>query len=487
MNSSAATGLVQFLDVSSEAAVEPIASGTFVSSVTVPVTGLGPHSFRAIYRGDLDFEASISQTLGHSVIATTFDSQPVPAAVCPGASATLSAPATGSGVAYRWRTLPPSGTHVIEVTATNVTTGGNRSAYDTLALPSYVILPGDYLEYDIAIGGESAEIRAAIDLIDSSGSWRLRSSGAFDQNGLSASPDQDLTDRADNRFYHRRISLASGVGRTVDVLLGFESNLIGSFRVAVSNIAFTNGALSIPVYNGSSGWTFAPDTRDSATAGYSIAPGSNPPGFLLAADAPGTGALGATYETPLLDADNSGNRYRAEIMDACLVRVASSTVAVSVLSRPVISGASSGCDSVLLSATPGFASYEWSRGGVPIFGATAATYLATLDGSYSVTVVGGCESASLPFAFDVTTSPLSVGLIGHATRNGDDLLIDWTLLEGADSYKVWSDTLPGGSFTTLVGSAAGTLNGIQVSLGSQAPTTYYKIQPFNGSCGGPKD
>jgi len=82
------------------------------------------------------------------------------------------------------------------------------------------------------------------------------------------------------------------------------------------------------------------------------------------------------------------------------------------------------------------------------------------------------------------------------TRVGDTLLaaevdpvhfrFDWGAVPDATDYKVWRSDSAQGPFTTLVGSApTNALEGLDLS--DEPAVGFYKVQPFNGACGGPMD
>ncbi|HIA36993.1 MAG TPA: T9SS type A sorting domain-containing protein [Flavobacteriales bacterium] len=73
-------------------------------------------------------------------------------------------------------------------------------------------------------------------------------------------------------------------------------------------------------------------------------------------------------------------------------------------------------DSVDLTATPIFQSYQWERNGTSITGAASQTYTATQSGSYTVTVIDtlGCETTSEPFNVYVENC---IGMNNQIIRN----------------------------------------------------------------------
>jgi len=195
---------------------------------------------------------------------------------------------------------------------------------------------------------------------------------------------------------------------------------------------------------------------------------------------------GAATRTILVSATGS---YSVSVTDGNGCAAASPAVGVTVnpLPSPVITGTFSDCATAPLTTGAGFSSYQWNRGGVPIPGANSSSYGAQLSGNYTVTVVdsNGCVGTSLP----VTVTIAGPGPVGNSHRLGrigsNSMLLTWGLFPSADNYKVWRDTDPGGSFGSLVGTTSGSVNGFDISLSGEAPTVFYAVQAFVGSCGGP--
>jgi hypothetical protein len=123
--------------------------------------------------------------------------------------------------------------------------GGNRYLYvDMSSITDYVVQSGDYLEYDI-YWETAGDIKIGVDLTCSD-STALRGVGAVDQNGLGAHPSTDLSSRASSQWYHRKISLASLVDKTIQYYdITCENDNAGTFVARIKNIRITDGGTEI--------------------------------------------------------------------------------------------------------------------------------------------------------------------------------------------------------------------------------------------------
>lgn len=130
---------------------------------------------------------------------------------------------------------------------------GNLYDYaDMTNITDYVIQAGDYLEYDIYWVG-SGNIQMSMDFMVSDGN-ALRDAGALDQNGLSAHPSTDLSSKAYQKWYHRKIPFTtftggSSIGKTLtNYCLVAEMDTAGTQTAYIKNIAITDGN-GVGVYN----------------------------------------------------------------------------------------------------------------------------------------------------------------------------------------------------------------------------------------------
>jgi hypothetical protein len=132
---------------------------------------------------------------------------------------------------------------------------GDCYYYRGIASPDYTLQPGDILEYDVYISPLSPTGQSGVDLIATG--WRLRDSGAVDQNGVGASPYTDIGSYARGRWYHRSITIPpSGAGAYLGggtgsgVFLALEGNVAGSaIRTHVAGVRITrNGVTRASIY-----------------------------------------------------------------------------------------------------------------------------------------------------------------------------------------------------------------------------------------------
>ncbi|MEI6166075.1 MAG: DUF2341 domain-containing protein [bacterium] len=164
---------------------------------------------------------------------------------------------TGSGVSGEYK----DGTaNAVNGTLTGVSvlktvyamTGASAYRYDYLSgIGSYTIVNGDCIEYDVY--WTSVNDLIAFDYTDSLGSTNLRDSGAVDQNGLSAHPATDLSARALNKWYHRKIAIPAGhVGKTINTYYDVVCEADGSVTKTayLDNIRITRaGAITKKIYS----------------------------------------------------------------------------------------------------------------------------------------------------------------------------------------------------------------------------------------------
>ena len=123
---------------------------------------------------------------------------------------------------------------------------------------------------------------------------------------------------------------------------------------------------------------------------------------------PISGATAATYSATL------AGTYSVLITNNGCSAVASNTSVITITALPtgtitpsnatICSGSSQ-----LLTATGG--TYQWSRNGTPISGATSATYSATLAGTYSVLITNSGCSAAASNTSVITVATLPTGTI----------------------------------------------------------------------------
>ena len=135
---------------------------------------------------------------------------------------------------------------------------------------------------------------------------------------------------------------------------------------------------------------------------------------------------------------------------------------------PVITGDTWVCQGgagIILDAGAGYSSYQWSKGGVPIPGATSQTLTVTTAGSYAVTVSAACGSVtSAPHV--VTGGPLTTPVISGPANLCAGATITLETSAGYDSYQWYRGgvVISGAMSRTLSVSATGSYT-VAVSRG----------------------
>jgi len=136
---------------------------------------------------------------------------------------------------------------------TTHSSGANPYTYYEISAPNYAIASGDYLEYEVYCGlsnsGGICDAGTELDLSVNSG----RGLGLADQNGI-LNHAGDISLFAKGRWYHRKVSLASAAGATLNTFdLVEESNTAGSYAAVYRKIIITNGsAIKLVIWNGGS-------------------------------------------------------------------------------------------------------------------------------------------------------------------------------------------------------------------------------------------
>jgi hypothetical protein len=120
---------------------------------------------------------------------------------------------------------------------------GRRNAYYTFALTDFAIEPGDVLEYDIRIKGDSPDLVGSIDMEFDRGA-SLRSMGVVDQDGVSSHPAAPLGEKARDQGFHRILPLEKCAGHTIQscqIALATDCAVPGVYTVYFANARITRG------------------------------------------------------------------------------------------------------------------------------------------------------------------------------------------------------------------------------------------------------
>ena len=124
---------------------------------------------------------------------------------------------------------------------TTHSSGTNPYTYYKIASSNYVIVSGDYLEYDVYCETSSPVCDAGteLDFTNSNG----RSLGLVDQNSISNNfGGTSEAQYASGKWYHRKVNLTPAIGKTMSAFdLVEESDTPGNYISYYRNIGITNG------------------------------------------------------------------------------------------------------------------------------------------------------------------------------------------------------------------------------------------------------
>jgi DNA-binding beta-propeller fold protein YncE len=147
---------------------------------------------------------------------------------------------------------------------------GNSFWYRDISHPSYIVVSGDVLEYDIYFPASSTNKTGGVDIEFSDGS-NLRDSGAVDQNGVSVHPSTNLSSRAVDQWYHRVIPFPQASYKSITAVEFVQEGDSGTNEFYVRNIWIKNGSIyKLVVYNAESSFTYPADTFGPGNSGYNL-------------------------------------------------------------------------------------------------------------------------------------------------------------------------------------------------------------------------
>lgn len=142
---------------------------------------------------------------------------------------------------------------VLKFTITRTTDGSAAIAYQNITdaiTGNYTYQAGDTLEYDVWLSNGVAGL-GAIDIETAGGTQR--DNGAVDQNGISAHPNADISSKASQAWYHRKIGIVNQLigQRLSNVLIAAEmpSSAPSTVYALYKNIVITrNGSTVFEIF-----------------------------------------------------------------------------------------------------------------------------------------------------------------------------------------------------------------------------------------------
>ncbi len=307
-------------------------------------------------------------------------------ALCPGGSVTLSA-TSAAGLSYQWLNAGlPVG-------------GATGASYTTSAAGSYAVQVSNGVCVDTSAPVAVTSIAAPPATTTPAGPQTLCAG-------------QTLTLSAPSGPYTYQWAVGgTAIGGATAATYG--ATAAGSYTVTVSagaGCVATSAPVAVtvlptPVATASAGGptTFCAGGSVVLTA---TTPGSGLSYQWMAGTTPIGGATAASY-----NATTAGSYSVIVASGGCLDTSAPITITVSPV--PAVSAAATGSttvcsgSTVTLSTTASGVALQWRVGGVPIPGATGATYAAAATGSYTVTATSsaGCSATSAPIAVTIIPPP----------------------------------------------------------------------------------
>ena len=435
----------------------PPSIGIFTSTTSITVGSLNPGAIYRIHvRGasipNLDI-ASLSFCNDWTTITFITPSaiptptlSPSSASFCQGGSQLLTA--TG-GDTYLWSL---NGTTI---------TGANSNTYNAT-------LPGTYRVYAYISGCNQASTSSNTSVITVTA---LPTGTITPGNATICSGSSQLLTATSGTAYQWSRNGTPISGATAAT---YSATLAGTYSVLI-----TNNGCSAAASNTSSITVTALPTGTIIPANATICAGSSQ---LLTATGgtayqwsrngtPISGATSATYSATL------AGTYSVLITNNGCSAAASNTSSITVTALPtgtIIPANATICSgsSQLLTATGG-TSYQWSRNGTPISGATAATYSATLAGTYSVLITNnGCSAAASNISrLQLPALPTGTIIPANATIcSGSSQLLTAT---GGTAYQWSRNGIPisGATSATYSATLAGTYSVAITNNGCSAAAT----------------
>lgn len=373
-----------------------------------------------------------------------------PTAICTGGSVVLSAN-TGTGLTYQWK---KNGTSI---------SGATASSYSATSAGSYTATVtnscGNSTSSAIAVSMNASPVAT----ITPAGSTNICNGNSVVLNGNTGT---GLT----YQWKKNGTSISGATGSS------YSANANGSYTLVVSNSC---GSTTSPAVNVSvSGNITATITAGGATtfcSGGSVqltaSTGSNYSYQWLKGGVAISGATLISYA-----ATTSGSYTVSIANGSCTATSAATTVTVNPSPTATVTPAGStqlcGGQTVTLNANTGTGfTYQWKKNGTNITGATAASYVASAAGSYSVSVTNTCGVITSS-AVAVTTGSITATI----TPGGS---LSWC---GTGSVVLAANT--GTGFTYVWKKNGTTISGATGASYTATSAGSYTVQVTNGTCSG---
>jgi len=133
--------------------------------------------------------------------------------------------------------------NVVELNAVNTTGSSNKYVYHEISDKSYTFQSGDYIEYDVQILNNISGA-GGIEIVNTDNTNFRNAIGWQDQNGITGHPAGDISSRAYNVWYHRKLAVPSSmIGKTSSKwdLVGENDEASLNYKAQYENIVITDG------------------------------------------------------------------------------------------------------------------------------------------------------------------------------------------------------------------------------------------------------
>jgi len=345
--------------------------------------------------------------------ATAISTQPTAAAACLGGSQNFTVSATGTGtLTYQWK---KNGSNV---------TGNASATTSTLTLSG--IAAGDAANYTVDVTGTCGTVSSttAALTINSATAISAQPSAVIQCAGTTANFSVTGSGQGTLTYQWRKDGSAlTGETNSTLAVANIATVNAGQYSVIVSggcgNVTSSNALLTVNAGTSISTQPAASTLCAGNTVNFSVtASGTGALSYQWKKDGSNVGTNSSTLSIANTQVANAGT-YTVDVSSSCGTLTSSNALLTvnpltTISTQPV---ATSGCEGqnttftvVAAGTTP--LTYQWKFGGVNISGATAASFnipstTSADDGSYLVSVTGGCGTAlnSNTVALNVYASP----------------------------------------------------------------------------------